>query len=157
MPPAAMPRNGADFPLRGSNMTYDLPAFLLGAQHFIVAFGTSLILLALFKWLYQMATPYDERALIAGGNRAAATALGGSVIGFTLPLASALAVTADVVEFVMWAVLAGIIQIVAFVVIRRFIISDVRGQIESGNMAVAAYLAATAIAVGLLNAASMTY
>lgn len=138
-------------------MAYNLPAFLNGAQNFIIALLLSCALLALFKRIYQAITPYNERALIAEGNMAAAVALGGSMLGFALPLASALTETADRVEFVMWGILAGVVQILSFTILRRFIVADVKGNIEAGNMAVAIYLAATAIAVGLLNAASMTY
>lgn len=138
-------------------MSFDFPAFLYGAQHFLLAFLLSAALLALFKRIYQRITPYDERALIADGNRAAAIGLGGTMIGFALPLASALTFTADLIEFALWAVTAGVIQILAFLVLQRFIVSDLRSQIERDNIAVAGYLAATSIAVGLLNAASMTY
>lgn len=138
-------------------MSYNLPAFLNGAYQFIVALVLSVALLALFKRIYQAVTPYNERTLIADGNKAAAVALAGSMIGFALPMASALMVTADRIEFVMWVVLAGLVQILSFTIIRRFIVADIKGKIEAGNMAVAIYLAATAVAIGLLNAASMTY
>lgn len=138
-------------------MSYSLPIFLNGAQNFIIALVLSAALLALFKRIYQAITPYNERVLIAEGNKAAAVALAGSMIGFALPMASALTVTVDRLEFVMWAVLAGVVQILAFLILRRFIVDDIKGKIEAGNMAVAIYLAATAIAIGLLNAASMTY
>jgi putative membrane protein len=138
-------------------MTLDFGYFLDGAVHFVVAFGLACILLAAFKRLYQISTPYNERALIATGNPAAAIALGGAIIGFALPLASALSVTADPVEFVAWGVLAGVIQIVASLVVRRFVVRDLVERIESGNIASAIYLAATSIGIGLLNAASMTY
>ena len=57
----------------------------------------------------------------------------------------------------MWALLAGVIQIVASLVVRKVIVRDLVERIESGNIASAVYLAATAIGVGMLNAASMTY
>jgi putative membrane protein len=138
-------------------MNYNLQGFANGAGQFIVAFGLACIFIAVFKRLYQMTTPYDERALIGQGNMAAAITLGGAILGFALPVASALEQTGSIVEFAMWAVMAGVIQIIAFLVMRRFIVSDVRGQIEGGNTATATYLAATSIAVGMLNAASMTY
>ena len=136
-------------------LNYD--AFIRGAGHFILAFGIACLLLAVFKRLYQMSTPYDEARLIGEGNTAAAIALGGAIIGFSLPLASALTQTADPLEFTAWALLAGVIQIVASLVVRRFIVRDMTARIEGGNVASAVYLAATAIGVGLLNAASMTY
>ncbi|PAX07037.1 DUF350 domain-containing protein [Sphingomonas lenta] len=138
-------------------MTFDTQAFATGAGHFVLAFGLSCLFLAIFKRLYQWSTPYDEATMIRDGNPAAAIALGGAIIGFALPLASALTQTANWLEFTAWAVLAGVIQIVASLVVRRFIVRDMVQRLEAGNVASAAYLAATAVGVGLLNAASMTY
>ncbi|USU10276.1 DUF350 domain-containing protein [Sphingomonadaceae bacterium OTU29MARTA1] len=138
-------------------MWLDYDSFLSGAGHFVVAFGIACILLAIFKRLYQISTPYDERQLVAEGNVAAAVALGGAIVGFALPLASALTQTANPVEFAAWGVLAGVIQIVAALVVRRFVVTDMRARIEGGNVASGVYLAATSVAVGLINAASMTY
>ncbi len=138
-------------------MWLDYDSFLSGAGHFVVAFGIACILLAIFKRLYQISTPYNERQLVADGNVAAAVALGGAIVGFALPLASALTQTANPVEFAAWGILAGVIQIVAALVVRRFVVTDMRVRIEGGNVASGVYLAATSVAVGLINAASMTY
>lgn len=138
-------------------MNFDTTVFLTGAGHFILAFGLACLFLAVFKRVYQWSTPYNEAALIGEGNLAAAIALGGAIIGFALPLASALTQTVDPLEFTVWALLAGVIQIVASLVVRRLVVRDMVERIKGGNVASAAYLAATAVSVGLLNAASMTY
>ncbi|WP_341209815.1 DUF350 domain-containing protein [uncultured Sphingomonas sp.] len=136
---------------------FDTTAFLFGAGHFLIAFAIACLFLAVFKWLYQVSTPYDERRLVAEGNMAAAITFGGAIVGFALPLASALEVTANPLEFVAWGVLAGAIQVVASLVVRRIVIRDLVAKIETGNVASAVYMAATSIAVGLLNAACMSY
>ncbi|GAA4218567.1 DUF350 domain-containing protein [Sphingomonas endophytica] len=136
---------------------FDTTAFLFGAGHFLIAFAIACLFLAIFKWLYQVSTPYDERRLVAEGNMAAAITFGGAIVGFALPLASALEVTANPLEFVAWGVLAGVIQVVASLVVRRIVIRDLVARIETGNVASAVYMAATSIAVGLLNAACMSY
>jgi putative membrane protein len=138
-------------------MDYFTNVFLYAAGHFVLAFGLACLLLAVFKRLYQISTPYNESRLIAEGNVAASVALGGAIIGFALPLASALRETADPVEFVAWAVLAGLVQVLASLVVRRFVVRDMTARIEAGNVASGIYLAATSIGIGLLNAASMTY
>ena len=138
-------------------MNLNYQAFATGAGHFLVAFGLAALFLAVFKRLYQMSTPYDEAKLIGEGNVAASIALGGAIIGFALPLASALTQTADLVEFAAWGLLAGVIQILASLVVRKVIVRDMVERIEANNVASAVYLAATSIGVGLLNAASMTY
>lgn len=135
---------------------FDVAYFLDGALHFIIAFGLACLFLTVFKWLYQISTPYNERALIAANNPAAGIALGGAIIGFALPLASALSVTVSVVEFTAWALLAGVIQIVVFVAISRMAFRNLVVRIEAGENAAAVYLASISICVGLLNAACMT-
>lgn len=129
----------------------------IGAGWFILAFVLGCALLALFKRLYQLSTPYDEARLVAEGNVAAATALGGAILGFGLPLASAIANTASLLEFAIWAAIAGLIQIIASLFVRRFVIRDLTQRIIDGNVATAIYLAATSVAVGMINAVSMSY
>jgi putative membrane protein len=144
--------------MTGDDMTgTDWHLLAIGAGWFILAFVMGCALLALFKRLYQLSTPYDEAKLVAEGNVAAATALGGAIVGFALPLASAIANTASAVEFVVWAVIAGIIQIVASLFVRRVVIRDLSQRIVDGNVATAIYLAATSVAIGMINAVSMSY
>jgi putative membrane protein len=137
-------------------MIFDPYAFGAGALNFALAFlaagGFTLIFKALYRWI----TPHDEGALIRAGNPAAAVALGGALVGYVLPLASALAHTASLPEFVAWAILAGVIQIATFWIVRRVAMPDVSARIERGDMAAALYLLSISIAVGILNAACMT-
>jgi putative membrane protein len=78
------------------------------------------------------------------------------VVGYVIPLASALAHTGSLPEFVAWAALAGLIQIVAFWGVRRIVLPDVSARIERGEMSAALYLLTISLAVGILNAACMT-
>lgn len=137
-------------------MTFDWFAFQTGATAFIIAFVAAIVFFSAFKFLYQMVTPYHERDLIRQGNAAAAIALGGALIGYVLPLASALSNTVSLPEFAAWALLAGIIQIVAFIVVSRLLYKALAARIEAGEMAAGIYLASISIGVGLLNAACMT-
>jgi len=138
-------------------MIFDPQAFLNGALHFALAFVAAGGFTLIFMALYRLVTPHNEGALIRQGNVAAAIALGGAVIGYVIPLASALAQTATLPEFVAWAALAGVIQIVTFVVVRRVAIPDVSKRIEDGDVAAALYLLMISLAVGVINAACMTY
>ena len=130
--------------------------FRTGAVAFLLAFLLAGAFTLAFKFLYQLITPYRERTLIRQGNSAAAITLVGALIGYVLPIASALAHTASIAEFAAWAALAGLIQIVVFTVVRMVVLPDVKARIENGEVSVAIYLAGIAIAVGLLNAACMT-
>lgn len=134
----------------------DVEAFKTGAIHFLVAFGAAGLFTIAFKYLYQWTTPYDEGRLIRDGNVAASVALAGALVGYALPLASALSQAASLPEFAAWAALAALIQIVTFLVLRRLAVPDVAARIERGEVSIAVYLAAISIAVGLLNAAAMT-
>ena len=137
-------------------MIFDPTTFGAGALNFALAFiaagGFTLIFKALYRWI----TPHDEGALIRAGNSAAAVALGGALIGYVLPLASALAHTVSLPEFAAWAVVAGVVQIVTFWAVRRLALPDVSARIERGEMSAALYLLMISIAVGLINAACMT-
>lgn len=131
-------------------------AFQTGATAFIIAFVAAVLFFVAFKFIYQLVTPYHERALIRQGNTAAAVALGGALIGYVLPLASALSHTVSLPEFAAWALLAGVIQIVSFIVVSRLVYRALASRIEAGELAAGVYLASISIGVGLLNAACMT-
>ena len=131
-------------------------AFQTGATAFVIAFAAAGVFTVAFKLIYQWVTPYHERTLIRDGNPAAAIALGGALIGYVLPLASALSHTVSLMEFAAWATLAGVIQIGVFVLISRLAFRNLATRIEAGEIAAAIYLAAISICVGLLNAACMT-
>ncbi len=137
-------------------MILDPVAFGTGALNFALAFlaagGFALIFKAIYRWI----TPHDEGALIRAGNSAAAVALGGALIGYVIPLASALTQTHSLPEFVAWALLAVVIQISTFWLVRRIALPDVSARIERGEMSTALYLMMISIAVGILNAACMT-
>jgi putative membrane protein len=134
----------------------DLHGFGASALAFVVAFVAAGLFTVIFKVVYQWVTPYNEGKLIREGNVAAALALGGALVGYVLPLASALSNTVSLVEFCAWAALAGVIQIAAFTVVRMVAMKDVSARIEKGEIAAGLYLMSISLAVGLLNAACMT-
>jgi putative membrane protein len=130
--------------------------FQAGLTAFIVAFVAAGVFAILFKILYQWATPYHERTLIREGNVAAAITLGAALLGYILVLASALSHTSSLVEFAVWALIAGVIQIVAFTIVRRIVMPDFGDRIVRGELAAAIYMGSISIGVGLLNAACLT-
>lgn len=135
---------------------FDLTAFLTGALAFSLAFLAAGGFALVFTALYRLVTPHDEGKLIREGNVAAAVALGGAVLGYVIPLASALTQTHSLVEFAAWAVLAGVIQIVSFWAVRRIAMPDVSARIERGDVASALFLLTVSVVVGMINAACMT-
>lgn len=135
---------------------FDFIGFKAGATAFLLAFVVAGLFTIAFKYVYQWVTPYNEKALIRQGNTAAAIALAGALIGYVLPLASALSHTVSLAEFAAWAGLAGVIQIAAFTIVRMIALPDVKTRIENGETSIGVYMAGISIAVGMLNAACMT-
>lgn len=137
-------------------MAIDVFEFSSGALAFVLAFVTAGLFTLAFKGIYQLITPYKEGQLLREGNVAAAVALGGAILGYVIPLASALSQTHSLIEFAMWALLAGVIQILAFWAVRRIALPDVSERIVRGEVASGVYLLSISVAVGILNAACMT-
>lgn len=131
-------------------------SFQESAMAFVLAFAAAGLFMIAFKLIYQLATPYDERALIRDGNVAAAVTLGGALLGYILPLASALEQTVSLAEFAVWALLAGVIQIVTFTIVRMVVMRDFADRIVRGETAAAIYMASVSVGVGMLNAACMS-
>ncbi len=131
-------------------------SFGASALAFLVAFVAAGAFTIAFKIIYQAATPYHEKTLIRDGNTAAAITLGAALLGYVLPLASALIHTVTLAEFAIWALLAGVIQIVAFSIVRYLVMRDFSDRIVRGEIAAATYMASISLCVGVLNAACMT-
>ncbi|WP_038367396.1 DUF350 domain-containing protein [Bosea sp. UNC402CLCol] len=125
-----------------------LPAFLL---YFVV--GTALI--AAFAVIYLRMTAHDEIALIRGGNLSAAIALGGNLIGFTVPLEKAISQASSIPDCVLWAVAAMLVQFAAYG-LARIVIPELSRKIAEDRLPSAAMLAVIAVISGTLAAASMT-
>lgn len=114
-------------------------------------FATAVVLLAAFLGLYVLVTPYNELALIRQGNEAAAVSLGGVIIGFALPIAVAVAVSHNLYAMVGWAVVAGAVQLLAYMV-ARLALPQLNQHIPQGKLASGILLAALSLGVGILNA-----
>ncbi|MBI5559197.1 MAG: DUF350 domain-containing protein [Deltaproteobacteria bacterium] len=129
---------------------------LPGLANFAVYFSISVLLLVAFAVLYPRITPYSEFALIADGNEAAAFSLTGALIGFSLPLASAISNSVGLGDMVLWGVVALVVQILTFLVV-RLIFPSLVADIPANKVSKGIFLGAVSIAVGILNAACMTY
>ena len=86
----------------------------------------------------------------------AALAFGGALIGFALPLASAITHSMSLIDCALWGAVALVVQALTFVLL-RVVVSDLPKRIEQGELASATLVAASAIAVGLINSACMSY
>ena len=113
------------------------------------------VLFALFQFIYTRITPHKEFELIRSGNVAAAIALGGAVIGFAIPASNVIAYSVSLLDFVVWAVIAAFVQLLAFLM-TSLVLKGTSERIKKGEIAAGIYVAAVAISVGMLNAACMT-
>jgi putative membrane protein len=129
---------------------------LAGLPYFIAYFGLSLLLLTLCLAIYVAITPYPEIRLIREGNAAAAATLSGVLVGFALPLGSAVAHSVSLLDMLVWAVVALIVQLVAYAAV-RLAVPKVVQHVRDGQVASGVFLGSVAVSVGILNAASMTY
>src|SRR5262245_47785573 len=129
---------------------------LSGFDEFLGYFGLSLAYLGVFLAIYVRITPYREIELIRNGNCAAAASLSGAVLGFVLPLASAMVNSVNPVDMALWAAIALVVQLLVYFLV-RLLLPGINKHIPEGNVASGVFLGAMAIAAGILNAASMTY
>ena len=130
-------------------------AALTGSGAFAVTFAVSLVLLAVFALVYSAMTSHHEMSLIRGGNKAAALSFGGALIGFVIPVAKAVEQSVSTTDLVVWSAIAFVAQLVAYGA-AALLVPRLRKSIEHDHVASGILLAALAIAIGVLNAASMT-
>lgn len=124
------------------------------AAYFVIAIG----LLFVFKVIYAYVTPHDEWALVKDDqNTAAAIGFGGAIIGFSIALAGAVSNSASMLDFVTWGVIALFAQVFAFLLLRFTFMPKIAERIINNEVSAGTMLACMSVAVGLLNAACMTY
>ena len=122
---------------------------------FLAYMATAVALTLFYVVVYIWVTPHPEIKLIRENNMAASLAFAGSLIGFCLPLASAITNSLSLVDCAVWGVIALIVQIVIFYLV-RLPIPKLSERIEKGEMASGLWLGVASLAGGILNAASMT-
>lgn len=127
-----------------------------GFDDFLVYLGVSLAYLAAFVVIYIRITPYREMQLIREGNMAASFSLSGAILGFIVPLASAIQHSVSLIDMAIWGLIAMGVQILAFVVVKLCIPSITR-DIPEGKGAPGFFLGTLSLGVGLLNAACMSF
>lgn len=122
-------------------------------------FFSAVIITGLFLYLYAFVTPYDDYKLIfKENNTAASIGFGGAIVGLCIPLYSALTSSVSYFDFLVWAIVAMAIQLLfAFIMTRVKGKFSVEQLINEGVVSVGILMAFISIAIGLLNAGSMSY
>ncbi|MBY0539815.1 MAG: DUF350 domain-containing protein [Campylobacterales bacterium] len=126
---------------------------------FISFFLTALALVVVFLYLYALVTPYDDYKLIFEDNNiAAALGFGGAIIGVSIPLYSALVNSISYTDFIIWGVIAILIQLIFALIVTRISGKySLESKISQGVVPVGIIMAFLSICIGLLNAGSMSY
>ncbi len=124
------------------------------AYAYLLHLITGCAMLGVFFIIYTWITPFDEIALIREGNMAAALSLAGAMIGFVLTLGSAVQHSDSYFTFLIWGAGAMVVQSIGYAAITR-ILPQMNGAIEHNNAAMGAWLGATSLVLGILNAACL--
>lgn len=124
-------------------------------SEFLIFFVAAAALTILFVVIYTRVTRHNELALIKQNSTAASIAFSGSLIGFGLPLASTIINSVTIVEMVLWGLIALVVQILVYLLI-RLPMPRISERIEANEVAAGIWLGACSMVAGILNAASMT-
>jgi putative membrane protein len=137
-------------------MDFSVAASIGGLPDFLMYLGAALILTVIYAVLYGVVTAHNELKLIRENNVAAAVAFGGSLLGFVLPLSSAIQNSVSLGDCVIWGVIALVVQVLAYLLL-RLCVDGLSRRIEEGQIAAGVWLGAGSLAAGMINAACMTY
>lgn len=131
---------------------------LASTGNFALYFGSAIALLFLFKIIYAFVTPHNEWQLIKEQqNTAAAVAFGGAVVGFAIAVGGAVSNSVAYIDFIVWALVALVAQLLAFVILKLTFMPKISERIEKNETSAGVILGLVSVAVGILNAACMSY
>lgn len=133
-----------------------ISTYLSGLPQFFAYFISALILTFLYALIYSRLTPHKEWALIKENVPAAAIAFSGSLLGFVIALASAMANSVNLIDCWLWGIVALVVQLGTFFCVRLFM-PRISERLANNEMAAGTWLAAASLGAGILNAASLTY
>jgi putative membrane protein len=129
---------------------------LTGLPTFLAYFSTAFAIGVVYLLVYTRITPDNEFALIRNNVPGAAIAMGLSLLGFALPVTSVIAHTQNLVDCVIWGLIALIVQVIVYFV-ARIPIPNLPQRIAAGDLAPAIWLGLASLAAGALSAASISY
>jgi putative membrane protein len=130
-------------------------ALQTGLPLILLQFIVTIVLLTIGVAIYMAFTPYKELDLVRRNNTAGGVVYAGAVLALAIPLASLLATTSYLLDIVIWGIVALVIQLLTLAVVSLLLLRHLRVMIEAGNIAAALTVAATQVAVALINAATM--
>lgn len=133
--------------------------YLQTLDQFLIYLAVSLVLFLIGTYIFKLVTPYSERDQIRQGNTAVALKLLGKMAGLVVVLQSAVLHSINLVDLIIWAFIAIIVQIVLHLVI-EFVFTrntNLAKEVEKGNVAVGLLLGGVSVLVGLIVAANISF
>jgi len=136
-------------------MEFQIEEFIGKFGEFFNFFIVAVLLTLIFTVIYWKVTSHNEFKLIKEKSIAAAVGFSGALIGFALPLVSVMLNSTNVIEMAQWAVVAMVIQIFVYFLV-RMPMPKISERIENNEVAAGIWLGVASLVGGMLNAASMT-
>jgi len=131
---------------------------IAGLGNFALYFIVSIVLFFIFKVVYAFVTPHDEWKLVKEEqNTAAAIGFGGAMLGFSIALSGAVTNSEFFLDYIVWGIVALIAQLFAFALLRFTFMPKIAERINNNEVSAGVILGSMSVAVGMLNAACMTY
>lgn len=128
----------------------------IGLSAFCTYFFTGILMVAIFLFIYTRITPHNEWQLIKNDNLAAALAFSGSILGYIIPLSSAAINAVSVPDYLIWGVIALVVQLLVYGSVRLYM-PKLSEKIINRNLAAGLFMGTSALAGGIFNAACMTW
>lgn len=121
---------------------------------YLTYLSASLLMIVVFILAYLFITPTKEIKLIREGCVAVSLAFGGALIGLCFTLSSSIQHADNFITFLIWGVLAAIIQLLVYFVITK-LVPNARLELEDNNIAVGGFFCAISLTLGIVNAACL--
>src|ERR1700694_1561289 len=112
---------------------------LAGLPAFLVYFCTALVAVVAYLFVYTRVPLHDKFQRTRDNVASAAIALGLSLLGFVLPVVSAIAHSANVVDCLIWSAIALIVQIAVYFIV-KIPVPNLSARIAAGELAPAIWL-----------------
>ena len=128
---------------------------LQAAYSYLIHLLTGFALVGVFVFIYLRITPFAEIELIRKGCIAPALSFGGTLIGFSITVASGILHLPDYSSFLVWVAAAMVVQLIAFLVMQRAL-PEMKQSLEANNIAMGALIGSISLSIGLINGACLS-
>ncbi len=115
-------------------MEFSIATSTEGLPEFLAYLAMSIALVLVYVVVYSAVTPHNEFGLIRQNKSAAMVAFTGSLLGFVVPLSSAVSNSTSLGDCAVWGVVALAVQILAYFLL-HLPIDNLSGRIAEGQIA----------------------